>query len=394
MINDNAIESAIEEGDTERVREWLARGAGDARLRVRGVGEPFSALVLAARVGRVDIVELLLNSGVAVDHCDYDGETAAHAATDSGHLGTLEWLVARGADLAVRDDRRRTPLHVAVDMQKERIVVALIKAGAPLDIGACALSRAAAMSPRVVLLLMERGIDVRQLRGLDGCTPLHHAAYAGDSVDVMRLLACQIGVDIDARNSRGSTCANVCAFYNHDASLRLLIGAGADIALADHDGNTPLHSTCFADNVRSAVLLLAAGADVNATNIANRTPSSLVVRRNNAADVLHALLAAGADYDARNSDGQLTLRETAALYRAAPPTDAQIDHARRRIARAQLDFVRERALQVCIGLQPLALDALQTCEILLRACGPVAHGVPFHRWWQIATKVKHFVGAK
>jgi hypothetical protein len=35
------------------------------------------------------------------------------------------------------------------------------------------------------------------------------------------------------------------------------------------------------------------------------------------------------------------------------------------------------------------LDAPLTCT-LVQACGPVAHLVPFHHWWQLVTLVKHF----
>jgi hypothetical protein len=64
----------------------------------------------------------------------------------------------------------------------------------------------------------------------------------------------------------------------------------------------------------------------------------------------------------------------------------QVEMARREIAKVRLDFVRWRALEVCIGLQPLQLDALQLCEILQHSCGPVACVIAFHQWW---TTVKH-----
>jgi hypothetical protein len=60
------------------------------------------------------------------------------------------------------------------------------------------------------------------------------------------------------------------------------------------------------------------------------------------------------------------------------------------LPKARIDFVRDRALRVCIGLQSLELDALQLCEILLFASGRVAQLILFHIWWKIATTVKHF----
>jgi hypothetical protein len=52
-----------------------------------------------------------------------------------------------------------------------------------------------------------------------------------------------------------------------------------------------------------------------------------------------------------------------------------VDRARGSIAGARLDFVRHRALQVCIGLYSQRVDALQLqmqmCEILQFSCAPL-----------------------
>jgi hypothetical protein len=85
---------------------------------------------------------------------------------------------------------------------------------------------------------------------------------------------------------------------------------------------------------------------------------------------------------------------TTCLRFGGSSTPAPVEVARRDIAKTRIDFVRDRALQVCIGLQSLRLDALQLCEILQFACGAIAPLIPFHIWWKIATTVKHFHQAK
>lgn len=96
--------------------------------------------------------------------------------------------------------------------------------------------------------------------------------------------------------------------------------------------------------------------------------------------VFHALLSASAYHISKYNTGHSSV-----IF------DSEgIEIARRDISKTRLDFVRQRALQVCVGLQSLNLPALLTCEILLFACGPVAPVVAFHHWWQIATIVKHF----
>jgi hypothetical protein len=74
----------------------------------------------------------------------------------------------------------------------------------------------------------------------------------------------------------------------------------------------------------------------------------------------------------------------------ALPTADEIDAARLRIAKTRLDLVRERAFQICVGLQPLNINALQLCEIMMHSFGAIGSVILFHQWWAIAVKVKHF----
>jgi hypothetical protein len=108
--------------------------------------------------------------------------------------------------------------------------------------------------------------------------------------------------------------------------------------------------------------------------------------------IVNVMLAAGADLDAADRNGETAT--TAALRHQMTFDDAEhseeVEAARREIVKVRLDFVRHRAWQVCVGLQSRELDALQMCEILLHACGPVAPMIAFHHWWKIATIVKHF----
>jgi hypothetical protein len=149
--------------------------------------------------------------------------------------------------------------------------------------------------------------------------------------------------------------------------LRCFIDAGADLDAVDANGRTPLHRVI---DYQCAALLVAAGSNLNARDLHGRSAIQCTD-----ISVVPAFLAAGAD---PSELPELVI----------PP--ATVETARRDIASTRLDFVRYRALQVCIGLQSLSLDALQMCEILQHACGPVAHVIAFHQWWKIATTVKHF----
>jgi hypothetical protein len=184
---------------------------------------------------------------------------------------------------------------------------------------------------------------------------------------VLELLVAVAGADVDARDRFGRTCASVCAVKDYAESLRVIIRAGADVDVADNRGRSPLHVACMHNNPACAIALLAAGASVHVSDRNGLLPRHMAHSR-------HTLLALVA-----------TDRSQSLLF-----SDDELSEMRTRIATVQLSFVAKRALQVCVGLRALDLDALQMCEILSHACGAVARAVPFHVWWRIATTVKHF----
>jgi hypothetical protein len=146
---------------------------------------------------------------------------------------------------------------------------------------------------------------------------------------------------------------------------------------------------CLFDYQSSSVeLLLALGADVNLVANDGRT-ACLVAAVFKKPAALCALVAAGGDLDQPNKEGE-TPRMIATRNNVALPTADEIDAARRRIAKARLDLVRERAFQICLGLAATRLNALQLCEILMHSFGALGSLIAFHQWWAIATKVKHF----
>lgn len=267
----------------------------------------------------------------------------------------------------------------------------LLESGASLDgVSQNALCDFAATSTTVIQALLDRGVVVSALRDEDGRTALHCAAGRGSDRAVLSMLVNVCGIDLEACDNHHVTCAFDAAGHGHTDVLRWLVEAGANIGHRKNHGSTPLH---FAYERECAIVLLAAGADVHAQDASGRTVAHECLKDDNrpidsVLPVLHALLAGGFSHCALGSNGRTLLH--VAVQRRLPVNDDAIDEARRDIAKERLDFVRHRALQVCIGLQPLDLDALQICEILQFACGPVTPLIRFHQWWGIATNVKHF----
>jgi hypothetical protein len=211
-------------------------------------------------------------------------------------------------------------------------------------------------------------------------TALHWAARAPTfRPDVMDMLLHRCGIDVDVIDVNGMTPAHLAAWHGNVAQLRWFIEAGVDIDCVDDDGHTLLQFACANAQVDSARFLMALEADGFArpgTMIPAEQPHD--PDDDDCQTIDHMLIAHGYEIDDSVSDAD----------------SLEVEQRRQDIADARhelLRSVRRRALQVCIGLHNLRLDALQMCEILqFASCGALAALVPFHQWWAIATTVKHF----
>jgi ankyrin repeat protein len=225
-------------------------------------------------------------------------------------------------------------------------------------------------------------------------TPLHIAARRDASLDILRKLV-DCGVDLEARTHHYSrqSCTGVAVSCCRVDALRLFLLAGATVDDEDPVGGILLHKTVASRSRKLAsmclTLLLAARADVAARDGFGRTACLVAaLEQSEPMPFVHAMLAVGADLDAADNNGETP--RLCLTKRRLSVEPAQVELARREITKMRLDFVRYRASEVCIGLRPLQLDALQVCEILRHACGPLARVIAFHQWWKIATTVKHF----
>jgi ankyrin repeat protein len=363
------VQSLIKLGDNEEFASIIV--AGD-------VSHPIdfdNALLLAAKQGDARIVQTLLDAGANVNARNSNAETALHLAAERGHCDVVRLLVARGADLALVDNGNQTALGVSSRKFREDVTIALIEGGAPLREREH-VTLIASTSVACFHALHKRHVNFSELHDLDGGSPCVVAADRSNDPALLELLVRVGGLDVNEPDVDGFTCLHMCASSEHYRVLRWLINAGADVDAVTALGQTPLLIACICRLTECALMLIAAGADVNVDS-SGRTACHHAIR-GNAVGITHALVAAGANVEGYSGSSVWA------------PDDAQIECSRRRIAKVQLDFVRERALQVCLGLQSRGLDALQMCEVLLHACGPVAPLIPFHRWWTIATTVKHF----
>ena len=261
-------------------------------------------------------VERLVAEGVDVDQPQGDGATALHWAAHRDLPDVAELLIGAGADVDAADDHGMTPLALACLNASVAMVDLLIEAGADPNVartsGVTPLMTAARVGDvEVVRRLLRAGADPTVAESTRGQTALMWAV-AEDHPQVAEVLL-ETGGGATTRSTNGFTPLQFAAQQGNVDVARLLLAAGADVNEAAPDGiggDTNARVLFKADTEASALLVaidsghaamarffIARGADPNHSG-AGRTPLHAATQRE-MPDVARALLAAGADPDAR-----------------------------------------------------------------------------------------------
>ena len=174
--------------------------------------------------------------------------TGLHAAAHKGDTAKLARLVAAGAPLNATDAHGRTPLHVATFARQREAIRVLAKAGADLnrlenDRYDGVTIASVVDDEETLRVLLQLGASAKQTTSRYDGTALIAAAHLGHDGVVRQLIAA--GAPLDHVNNLHWTAVIESIVLGdggprHQATLRVLIGAGASLALADRHGQTPL----------------------------------------------------------------------------------------------------------------------------------------------------------
>ncbi|XP_067668012.1 serine/threonine-protein phosphatase 6 regulatory ankyrin repeat subunit B-like [Haliotis asinina] len=191
---DNILHYACVGGDRTTVEFVLSLDAVDVNSR-GGVGR--TPVMAAALGGHRDVVELLVSRGADVSLVDHDGDNILHVACEGGDRTTVEFVLSLDAvDVNSRDGGGWTPVMAAAR-------------GGHRD---------------VVELLVSRGADV-SLVDVYGDNILHVACEGGDRTTVEFVLSLD-AVDVNDRNNKGQTAADVARRWGHRQLSDLLVSRG------------------------------------------------------------------------------------------------------------------------------------------------------------------------
>ncbi|KAK3299171.1 ankyrin repeat-containing domain protein [Chaetomium fimeti] len=176
-----------------------------------------------------DLEQALAEDPTAVNHTDAMGRTALNWAAARGDNPSITTLLHHAADPNILDRQHSGSLSYAAEKNHTTCVLTLLTAGAHTDppipghhpVGTplnCAARNAS--DPALVEALLASGASV-DAAGIDGRTPLHHAAHA-DNASFARLLLAH-GADADAVSAAGHTPLTAAVVANSHGVLRVLL---------------------------------------------------------------------------------------------------------------------------------------------------------------------------
>ena len=200
----------------------------------------------AARIGKHEIVQQLLDADAEIDAQDHAGNTPLFSGAYSGNLRTLEQLILAGAKVRQKNYRQNQALiYASRDQSNVSLVKLLVQAGAFIH---CRNNHnitpfnAAAIANRAEIgsYLLEKGADMEQ-PGKYGDTALFETIYH-DSHDFLRLLLRKNANHLHVNNA-GSSIAHAAALEADVETIRILTEAemkGIDWGAKDANGKTAI----------------------------------------------------------------------------------------------------------------------------------------------------------
>ncbi|MGD2180784.1 ankyrin repeat domain-containing protein [Lusitaniella coriacea] len=329
--------------DIDETVESVDLAANRAQLSGSQMAQPENAadtypVILAARCGHADVLQILLEAGAdpyrkdgeGLAACDwairheyphilevlrrFDADTPKVSpeeylldAAEQGDVSAVEEWLEKGAAVDTRDVRRQTrnytPLMLAAAQGHPEVARVLLDAGADANVRDRVDSNQ--KQPNGMILDHCSYDTLKEMGFVLGLTPLMLAAMQGHVSVVELLIARQ--TDVNARDCLGKDALCLACSNGHLPVVRALVNAGVSINQQDSQGDTPLLLALSHQHIPLATFLVESGADVNAKNEEKRTPLMAAIHEEEYLEIIQTLVERGADVNAVSEDGDTVM---------------------------------------------------------------------------------------
>ncbi len=205
---------------------------------------------------------------------DADGQSFLHIAVGTGKVVICQILLEAGCNPNLKNNRRRTALHDAVEAEEHAIVE---------------------------LLLAAKNIDIN-IQDPAGWTPAFLAASKRDAC-ALNMLLTHKEIKLTLKDASENTLLDYTVYFQEEKIWSTLISA-IDINSTDSSQNTALHHALYAHNVDLGKKLLECKeVSINHQNNQGKTPLMLAVKIH-AWDLVEILIDKGADLALQDNGGK------------------------------------------------------------------------------------------
>lgn len=260
----------------KRLQEAAQYGHMDIAKNLMEQAETFldksEAVQLAVQYEFFDILEKLNPSADEVNRKDKDANTAMHYAAASGNAECVKYLISKGGEVNIRNNKGETPLMKAANIDVMKV---LLDNNANINVrdsnGNTLIHNT--NNHDMFLELIKHNIDIN-VKNDHGETPLHTIENTDTLLELIKR-----GADINARNDRGETplISAIDSTYSYISrtnveKVKLLLEQGANVNDKTENGDTALHIACRKCLPDVVKLLIQYGADVEAKDSQGYAP--------------------------------------------------------------------------------------------------------------------------